>query len=156
MSRLISTVYPSPTDAPVTFILYLRFRTTHWFPENRTRWSRALGSRLVSREPKCEERHRFCRRRRDLRLPRGGVFLKLPFLLLIPMHLFNGQRQCLSRSQGTNLAGLKVAHLMASPREQPVNLAKFRPQVSNVTTLEEDELIRNGGEEVRRTFQRGC
>lgn len=33
------------------------------------------------------------------------------------------------------LAGLYVAHLMASLSEQPVNLAKFRTHVSKVTTL---------------------
>jgi hypothetical protein len=32
-------------------------------------------------------------------------------------------------------AGLNVAHLIASPREQPVKREKFRTQVSRVTTL---------------------
>ena len=35
----------------------------------------------------------------------------------------------------TYFAGLYVAHLMASPREQPVNFAKLRTHLSRVTTL---------------------
>jgi hypothetical protein len=35
----------------------------------------------------------------------------------------------------TNLAGLYVAHLIASPREHPVKREKLRTQVSRVTTL---------------------
>ena len=41
------------------------------------------------------------------------------------------------RRPNVHLAGFKVAHLIASPSEQPVNFTKLRTHLSRVTTLRE-------------------
>lgn len=56
----------------------------------------------------------------------------------------------MTKSGGTDLAGLKVAHLMASPSEQPVKREKLRTQVSRVTTLSDCR-----GQKVRRVPCKG-
>jgi hypothetical protein len=64
-----------------------------------------------------------------------------PLLILDPEAptTISTEKRTGKKMQETHLAGLKVAHLMASPREHPVKREKFRTHLSSVTTLETSE-----------------
>lgn len=66
--------------------------------------------------------------------------LREPFLFSIPRHLETaGEVHTVHRCpKNAHLAGFKVAHLIASASEHPVNCTKLRTHLSRVTTLKMD------------------
>lgn len=64
----------------------------------------------------------------------------VPFFFSIPRHLHRHiSIDVQIHTIGSYLAGLYVAHLIASPREHPVNREKLRTHLSKVTTLSESK-----------------
>src|ERR1700753_2008085 len=91
------------------------------------------GSRRLSLQPTYSTRIHPCQTQRSPRLTRASAYPSGPRCPSTFAKHFSASPKGLSTAH--HLAGLKVAHLSASPNEHPVNLTKFLTQVSRVTTL---------------------